>query len=47
MNRREIDKMMRHLPSQRPQESLIDKLLICMLFLAFLVAIFMLPDIMR
>ena len=47
MNRLEIDEMMSHLPSQQPQESLTDKVLIGTMFTVFLIVICMLPDIMR
>ena len=47
MNKREIDEMMRHLPSQQPQESLLDKVLIGTMFTVFLIVLCMLPDIMR
>ena len=47
MNKREIDEMMRHLPSQQPQESLRDKLVIGTMFAVFLIVVCMLPDIMR
>ena len=47
MNKHEIDEMMRHLPSQQPQESLRDKVLIGTMFIVFLVVASMLPDIMR
>jgi hypothetical protein len=47
MNRQEIDEMMSHLPSQQPQESLTDKVLIGTMFTVFLIFMCMLPDIMR
>lgn len=47
MNKREIDEMMRHLPSQQPQESLRDKVAIGIMWTLFMVMICMLPDIMR
>jgi hypothetical protein len=47
MNRQEIDEMMSHLPSQQPQESLTDKVLIGTIFTVFLIVMCMLPDIMR
>jgi len=47
MNRKEIDKMMSELPSQQRQESLTDKALIVIIFIAFLIGMCMLPDIMR
>jgi hypothetical protein len=46
MNRQEIDEMMSHLPSQQPQESLTDKVLIGTIFTVFLIVMCMLPDIM-
>lgn len=46
MNKREIDEMMRHLPSQQPQESLLDKVVIGTMFTVFLIVLCMLPDIM-
>lgn len=47
MNKQEIDEMMSHLPSQQPQESLRDKVLIGTMFAVFLIVVCMLPDIMR
>jgi hypothetical protein len=47
MNRQEINKMMLRLPSQQPQESLTDKVLIGIIFTVFLIVMCMLPDIMR
>ncbi len=47
MNKHEIDEMMKDLPSQQPQESLTDKLLIGTMFTVFLIVMCMLPDIMR
>ena len=47
MNYQEINKMMSHLPSQQPQESLTDKVLIGTIFTVFLIVMCMLPDIMR
>jgi hypothetical protein len=47
MNRQEIDEMMSRLPSQQPQESLTDKVLIGTMFTVFLIVMCMLPDIMR
>ena len=47
MNKQEIDEMMSHLPSQQPQESLLDKVLIGTMFTVFLIVLCMLPDIMR
>jgi hypothetical protein len=47
MNRQEIDEMMKYLPSQKPEESLSDRLLIGTMFILFLIVICMLPDIMR
>ena len=47
MNRQEIDEMMKDLPSQQPQESLTDKVLIGTMFTVFLIVMCMLPDIMR
>lgn len=47
MNRQEIDEMMSQLPSQKPDESLSDKLLIGTMFILFLIAACIAPDIMR
>jgi len=47
MNKHEINKMMSRLPSQQPQESLTDKVLIGTIFIVFLIVMCMLPDIMR
>jgi membrane-associated protease RseP (regulator of RpoE activity) len=47
MNRQEIDEMMSQLPSQQPEESLLDRWIIGTMFIVFLVVICMLPDIMR
>lgn len=47
MNRQEIDEMMKDLPSQKREESLSDKLLIGTMFILFLIAACMAPDIMR
>jgi hypothetical protein len=47
MNKREIDEMMSELPSQQRKESLTDKVLIVIIFIAFLIGMCMLPDIMR
>ena len=45
MNRKEIDEMMKDLPSQKPEESLSDRLLIGTMFFLFLIAACMMPDI--
>jgi hypothetical protein len=47
MNKHEIDEMMKDLPSQKPKESLSDRLLIGTMFILFLVAACIAPDIMR
>jgi hypothetical protein len=47
MNRKEIDKMMSELPSQQRKESLTDKVLIVIIFIAFLIGMCMVPDLMR
>jgi hypothetical protein len=47
MNHQEINKMMSRLPSQQPQESLTDKVLIGTIFTVFLIVMCMLPDIIR
>lgn len=42
MNKHEIDEMMRHLPSQQPQETLLEKVVVGIMFLVavgFLLAI--------
>lgn len=44
MNKREIDDMMRHLPSQKPEEPLWEKVVIGLLFIAFLVFWLWIPD---
>ena len=45
MNRKEIDEMMKDLPSQQPEESLSNKLLVGTMFILFLIAACMMPDI--
>jgi hypothetical protein len=47
MNRQEIDDMMSQLPSQRREESLLQRWIIGTMFTVFLVVMCMLPDIMR
>jgi hypothetical protein len=47
MNKQEIDEMMKDLPSEKPEESLSDRLLIGTMFTVFLIVMCMLPDIMR
>ena len=47
MNKHEIDEMMKDLPSQKPEESLSDRLLIGTMFILFLIAACIAPDIMR
>ena len=47
MNHQEINKMMSRLPSQQPQESLTDKVLIGTMSTVFLIVMCMLSDIMR
>jgi hypothetical protein len=46
MNKQEIDEMMKDLPSQQPEESLSNKLLIGTMFTLFLIAACMMPDIL-
>lgn len=46
MNKHEIDEMMKDLPSQKPDESLSDRLLIGTMFVLFLIVACMAPDIM-
>ena len=45
MNKHEIDEMMKDLPSQQPEESLSNKLLVGTMFILFLIAACMTPDI--
>lgn len=45
MNRQEIDEMMKDLPSQQPEESLSNKLLVGTMFILFLIAACIAPDI--
>ena len=45
MNRQEINEMMKDLPSQQPEESLSNKLLVGTMFILFLIAACMMPDI--
>lgn len=45
MNKHEIDERMKDLPSQKPEESLSDRLLIGTMFILFLIAARMMPDI--
>ena len=47
MNRQEINEMMKDLPSQQPEESLSNKLLVGTMFILFLIAACIAPDIMR
>jgi len=47
MNKHEIDEMMRHLPSQQREESLLERWIIGTMFTVFLIVMCMLPDIMR
>ena len=47
MNKHEIDEMMKNLPSQKPEESLSDRLLIGTMFILFLIAACIAPDIMH
>jgi hypothetical protein len=47
MNREEIDEMMSHLPSQQPEESLLQRWFIGTMFIVFLVVVCVMPDIMR
>lgn len=47
MNKHEIDEMMKDLPSQQPEESLLSRWFIGTMFIVFLVVMCMLPDIMR
>jgi hypothetical protein len=44
MNKREIDEMMAHLPSQQKEETLTQKVLIAIIFLMFLVFWMWVPD---
>ena len=45
MNKHEIDEMMKDLPSQQPEESLSNKLLVGTMFILFLIAACMMPDV--
>ena len=45
MNRQEINEMKKDLPSQQPEESLSNKLLVGTMFILFLIAACMMPDI--
>ena len=45
MNKHEIDEMMKDLPSQKREESLSNKLLVGTMFILFLIAVCMMPDI--
>jgi hypothetical protein len=45
MNKEEIDEMMRHLPSQQPQESNAAKFVIAMWFVMFVILCIYAPDI--
>jgi hypothetical protein len=47
MNKREIDDMMRDLPSQKPVETLVAKIGIIILFMGVLYAMAMLPNIVK
>ena len=47
MNRKEIEKLMADLPSQQPQETLNEKVIIGTMFIAFLVLLVMLPELSR
>jgi len=47
MNKREIDEMMRHLPSQQREETLIERCIIGTMFIVFLVLLMMLPELYR
>jgi len=47
MNKHEIDEMMSHLPSQQPKESLLHRWVIGTMFIVFLIAACIAPDIMR
>jgi hypothetical protein len=47
MNRQEINEMMKDLPSQQPEESLLSRWFIGTMFIVFLVVVCMMPDIMR
>ena len=44
MNKREIDEMMSHLPSQQVQETLLSKIIIAIMFILFLVFWLWVPD---
>jgi len=44
MNKREIDEMMADLPSQQPQESLLSKVIIGIMFILFLLFWLWVPD---
>jgi hypothetical protein len=47
MNKQEIDEMMSQLPSQQPEESLLNRWVIGTMFIVFLVVMCMLPDITK
>jgi hypothetical protein len=44
MTKHEIDEMMAHLPSQKPEESLLSKVVIGIMFILFLVFWLWVPD---
>lgn len=45
MNKHEIDEMMRHLPSQQPQETTTQKWMIGTMFIMFIILCIYAPDI--
>ena len=45
MNSQEIDEMMAHLPSQQPEASLLNRWLVGTMFIVFLIAVCLIPDI--
>jgi hypothetical protein len=45
MNRQEIDEMMKDLPSQQPEESLLSRWVIGTMFTLFLIIACLMPDI--
>lgn len=45
MNRQEINEMMKDLPSQQPVEPLLSRWIIGTMFILFLIAVCMMPDI--
>ena len=45
MNRQEIDEMMSHLPNQQPEEPLLSRWIVGTMFIMFVVAVCLVPDI--